>query len=371
MTRRIALVGEAWGETEDAVKHAFVGSSGVELLKMLGEAGIITLSRSDWECIDAWWRFRDGQYTKLIWRAHEEEVATFNVFNLRPPHNDIEALCCSKREDITGLPPLRMGKYFKKEHLHHVEKLYDDLKRLRPNLVIAFGNTPCWALLRRTAITRIRGAVAESAVIGGLKVLPCIHPAAILRQWELRHATVLDLVKANREREFPEIRRPKREIWTAPTIQDLHDFYQRYIESATIIAPDIETQGSDITCVGFATGRNISIVVPFYDPRKSGGNYWATVNEERQAWQWVRKVLDHPAPKLFQNGLYDIHFLWRGRGIPVRNALHDTMLLHHALFPESPKGLGFLGSLYTDEASWKVTMRDRSAKNMTLKRDDE
>ena len=30
------------------------------------------------------------------------------------------------------------------------------------------------------------------------------------------------------------------------------------------------------------------------------------------------------------------------------------MLLHHALQPESEKGLAFLGSVYTNEASWKM-----------------
>jgi hypothetical protein len=43
------------------------------------------------------------------------------------------------------------------------------------------------------------------------------------------------------------------------------------------------------------------------------------------------------------------------------------MLLHHALQPESEKSLGFLGSIYTDEASWK-TMRQRG--KTTIKRDE-
>jgi len=34
------------------------------------------------------------------------------------------------------------------------------------------------------------------------------------------------------------------------------------------------------------------------------------------------------------------------------------MLAHHALQPESEKGLGFLGSVYTNEPSWKL-MRAR------------
>jgi len=43
------------------------------------------------------------------------------------------------------------------------------------------------------------------------------------------------------------------------------------------------------------------------------------------------------------------------------------MLLHHALYPELPKGLGFLGSIYTNEASWKLMRRERSD---TVKRDE-
>jgi hypothetical protein len=375
MTVPLALVGEAWGESEARLGEAFVGASGVCLLEMLNDAQIITLDREDYANIEAYWRSgsdgasREPMYVRLVWRRHP--IPKLNVFNLRPPGNKIEELCGPKRDDTTGLPPLSQGKYFRAEYLPHVEKLYSDLKALAPNLVVAFGNTPCWALLRRTAITRIRGAVAESPVINGLKVLPCIHPAAILRQWDYRHVTVLDLAKAKRESAFPELRRPKREIWTEPSLADLDEFYERYIRGADFIAPDIETIGSAITCIGFAPRRDVSIVVPFYDPSRSGANYWASFEEERSAWEWVRKVLDHPAPKVFQNGLYDIHFLWRGYGIKVRNAQHDTMLLHHAMQPESPKGLGFLGSVYTDEASWKVTMRDRSAKSQTLKRDDE
>jgi hypothetical protein len=46
-------------------------------------------------------------------------------------------------------------------------------------------------------------------------------------------------------------------------------------------------------------------------------------------------------------------FLWKVYGIPAPKACDDTMLAHHAMQPEMEKGLGFLASLYTDEASWK------------------
>jgi hypothetical protein len=62
--------------------------------------------------------------------------------------------------------------------------------------------------------------------------------------------------------------------------------------------------------------------------------------------------------------MYDIAFLWRAYGVKVMNADEDTMLLHHALYPESEKSLGYLGSIYTDEGSWK-----RMRKTDTIKED--
>lgn len=68
---------------------------------------------------------------------------------------------------------------------------------------------------------------------------------------------------------------------------------------------------------------------------------------------WVAKVLGNPhVPKLFQNGAYDVQVLahW---GIRVEGEYEDTMILHHALEPELPKALDYLGSIYTNEVAWK------------------
>lgn len=186
-----------------------------------------------------------------------------------------------------------------------------------------------------------------------MKALATYHPAAILRQYELRHVTVLDLAKAKRESAFPEVRRPIRRIWTDPSLEDCYQFYRQYIENAERISFDIETQGDQITCLGFAPAIDIALVIPFWDLRHPGGSYWRTLEEELLAWRFVAKVLAHPAPKVAQNGLYDIQFLWMKYGIAVANFADDTMLLHHSLQPESPKALGFLGSVYCDEGAWK------------------
>jgi hypothetical protein len=41
------------------------------------------------------------------------------------------------------------------------------------------------------------------------------------------------------------------------------------------------------------------------------------------------------------------------------------MLLQHALQPEALKGLGFLGSIYTDHGAWKVEHKN----SQTIKAD--
>ncbi|MGI0084038.1 MAG: hypothetical protein ACREBQ_03050, partial [Nitrososphaerales archaeon] len=75
---------------------------------------------------------------------------------------------------------------------------------------------------------------------------------------------------------------------------------------------------------------------------------------ECEAWRFVKSVLENETiPKLFQNGLYDIAFLWRSMRIKTFGAREDSMLLSHSLHPEMLKGLEYLGSVYSDEQAWK------------------
>lgn len=334
---RIFCIGEAWGEREESERTPFVGPSGYELTRMLTEAGI---NRAD--CF------------------------LTNVFNLRPPGNKIEALCGPRIDRLLGYPALVKGKYVRAEFAPELGRLADELRDENPNLVIALGNTPTWALTGETGISKLRGTTLRSThTVIGLKILPTYHPAAVLRQWDLRPVTVMDLAKARREAEFPEIRRPRRQIWIEPTLEDLETFYECHIIGCPMLSVDIETAGTQVTCIGFAPSASLALVVPFLDTRKARKSYWDSQSAERRAWAFVRRVLEGPTPKVFQNGLYDISFLWRGYGIKTMNAREDTMLLHHALQPESEKSLRFLGSVYTDEGAWK-SMRAKH----TIKQDD-
>lgn len=346
---KIAIIGEAFGEDEELWKLPFVGKAGEQLDSILQDAGI-----------------------------PRSEVFTTNVFNLRPGTitgtlasnpNDVSHLTTTKTDPSVarGLPALLPGKYLQEKYRPELTRLFRELEELRPNVAVLLGNTPCWALLQQQAVSKIRGTACISPVLPWLKCIPAYHPGAVQRQHDLRHVTILDFIKAKREADFPELRRPVRTIHVAETLDDIREFRERYLRGARQAVLDIETAYGQITCIGFAASIADALVVPFVDIRKPGCNYWPALESELVAWDLVASILAEDIQWIGQNGLYDLSYLWLHYGIPVPNYRHDTMLLHHALQPESEKGLGFLGSVYTNETAWK---KERPRGEHTIKKED-
>lgn len=362
----ILLIGEAYGEHEERLGSSFVGPSGGLLLRMLGDAGILALNSADRTCIHKFYTESEPKWLDRVWRAHSNSVRRTNVFNLHPSGNDIEKLCAGRVERLGDYPALSGSKYIRAEFESELERLEQEILNANPNLIICLGNTPLWALAGRTGIKKWRGTTLESThTVAGYKLLPTYHPAAVLRGPELRPIVLADLDKALRESNYPEIRRPHRDIWIEPNIGDIRRFVAEIIRPRQPLSVDIETAGTRITCIGLGYS-DVAIVVPFDDARAKDGNYWPSLEDEGLVWGIIGDVLQDPSiPKLFQNGLYDIAFLARSVNVRVRGAEEDTMLLHHALQPEMEKGLGFLGSVYADEGAWKH-MR---TKTKTIKRD--
>lgn len=335
---KIAIVGEAFGEQEALIGKPFQGYSGQELTRMLTEAGL----------------------------ARRECFLT-SVFAFRPPNNDVSGLC-GKKADVGGegyaLPHLgKIGNYVLPEYLGELERLKNELEEVRPNIIIALGGTACWALLHTNGIGSLRGTVATGTLVQS-KVLPTYHPSAVLRNWAWRPIAIADLMKAKRESAFPDIRRPSRKILVNPTIAECYDWIARHLRNET--ACDIETKYGMIEMIGFSADRSNAMVIPFWD-RAKGGNYWSSPALEKDARNIVKSILENPQiVKIFQNGLYDLQYLFK-EGFRPKNCSEDTMLLHHALYPELQKGLGFLGSIYTQEPAWKMM---RGKKITEMKKDD-
>jgi DNA polymerase I-like protein with 3'-5' exonuclease and polymerase domains len=185
---------------------------------------------------------------------------------------------------------------------------------------------------------------------GGEPFLPIVHPAAILRQWDLRAVTVHDL-KARvplalagdwRHKSAPT-------FWAPPSFEQATLKLKHWLTRAEAgdrfrLAVDIETARKLITCIGFADSVNFAMSIPFV---QNGylDSYWH-IEQEIVLVDLLRRVLSHPNIELEgQNFIYDIQYLHAYFAILPRH-YRDSMLMHHLLWPGTPKGLDYLSSLY-------------------------
>jgi DNA polymerase I-like protein with 3'-5' exonuclease and polymerase domains len=184
----------------------------------------------------------------------------------------------------------------------------------------------------------------------------------VLRDWSLRPICVLDYMKVLREAESPLVSRIPRRIYIVESAAEFDSLCAGHPRFAV----DVETRGGTVTSISFSPSKHTAIVVPF---TRADGSSRYTQEEEVCLWRAVRKLLaDSSKQFIFQNGLYDIQYLWKQHGMPIPGAVDDTMIAHHAMYAELSKSLGFLGSVYTDLPAWKP-MR-KQGKVQTEKADD-
>lgn len=129
------------------------------------------------------------------------------------------------------------------------------------------------------------------------------------------------------------------------------EYYYELFKKAFLIAVDIETFQEN------ATIRCISYTAFFYDNATvvSSINSYTMVLplDSEYALGIMRKWNLLSAPKVLQNGKYDISYLARYNA-PLHNYLYDTANLFHSWYSELPKDLGFLNSFFIREATyWK------------------
>jgi len=342
---KIAIVGEAPGKQDANLGFPFLGASGKELIAQLFDAGLIIEEP------------KSGPFSLLKWWKQTSFHVT-TVFLEQPPGNKLDSWCSNKTEASKHLgssykfPPIKAGKYLHPKKLTCLERLRAELDQIKPNIVIALGATACWALLGNHKITTLRGTIIESSLLPGLKVLPTYHPSYILRRWHDRPVVIADLMKAKKEAETSEITRPKRTIYIAETSEDLEQFEINLME-CDFLSIDIETKLSQITSISFSPDKYSSYVIPIWNELEPDFSYWRIFRLEAYAWRVIKRILESPIPKLAQNGLYDVQYLYSTIGIKTQGFYYDSMILAHSIQPELKKGLGFLGSIYTNEPSWK------------------
>jgi uracil-DNA glycosylase len=364
-TCKIAFVGEAPSDYERLYGFPLVGPSGRTFDQILRVSGLAADGDTQLAIPE-----RARRVQRLL-KARAPYLVT-NVFDEQLPGgqgkqaNSVAGWCASATERLKwkdyDLPIIRGSGYLRPEYVTHLTRLASELEQSKPNLIVPLGATALWALTGVSDISIARGAVSQCTMLApGVKILPTYHPAHVQQEWRLFHVAVSDLVKAAKEAEFPDVRLVKRRIHIRPSVADLAK-WEKALLSAPRLAVDIETSKQQITCIGFATGPETAYVIPFADFSKASRSYWPTVEQEALAWGLVRRVCESAIPKTLQNGLYDVYYLIRQAGIWVNGYADDTRLQHHALYPELPKSLAFMGATYAQQGPWKLMRQNRSEK---------
>lgn len=344
-TKTLLLLGEAPGQEEEATGTPFVGPSG-QLLRQT----IFPMAGLD---INEW--------------------HITNVFWTRPPGNQLRNWTANKTElKKMGLapsgPPLQK-RYLLPQHQDKVSATKQLLGELQSDLIVALGGTAQWLLLGDDRIGTFRGSFFDTEF--GCPAISTFHPAAVLREYKMLPAVVMDLVKA-REHLAGTLTPPqRRQIFYSPTEDELRWCYAKFASApARPLGVDIETSPKlgQITTISFAWPE-LGICIPLWDKDAKPGeeNVYGDVAGELAAWRWIDRFAQLPNPKVLQNGLYDMQYLLDAP-LPIRLAgqIEDTSLIQHAYQPELRKDLGTLASFYLNEPSWKQ-MR---TSNKDAKQDD-
>jgi uracil-DNA glycosylase len=339
----IMLVGEAPGYDEERIGLPFQGVSGQELNRMLGNAGI-----SRGECF------------------------VTNVCRIRPYQNDINYLIAKAKKDVTKQHTLLKGKWVLPPVVDGVALLRKEIEMVKPNVIIALGNTPLWALTGEyRPITKWRGSMLHTSLdMGSIKLLPTYHPAAVLRQWEWRSIAIHDLRRAAEYRDgsrtYP---RPAWNFIIRPTffqavncLSNLHSRLDDSREPPFRISFDLETRAGHIACAGLSWSLTEAICIPLMCVEDREG-YWSA-EEEAQIVHALWGVLTHKRAQVVgQNILYDAQYTWRHWHF-VPRVIQDCMISQHSLFSALPKSLAFQASMYCNYyVYWKDEGKDW-AKNM-------
>lgn len=271
-----------------------------------------------------------------------DEIFITNVFDQMAPDND----------------PVKAG--WLKDEVRAAEaftRLEEELTKVGPNVIVPMGVTALWAFTGvASGISKYRGAVTPATrIISGAKLVPSYHPAYVIRNWSSLVITVDDFIKAATEADLgPDISYPELNLWVEPTIEDVEGWMNDAVMACPKQSVDIETGWGQITSVQVAVSEDTAFDIPFIDLRKPNKSYWRTADEEFRAWKVITRWMDTPTPKVFQNGTYDTFWIFKKKGIAVRNYRSDTRLRHKVMFPGLPADLASMAATYTRLGAFKM-----------------
>jgi len=229
---------------------------------------------------------------------------------------------------------------------------FERLSNSSANVVVPLGGTALSVVFGDSRIMKWRGSILSGTEKANhRKLVPTVHPAACLRgQYLWRHLLISDLDRARQESDSPKRNLTKRNFLIDPSFNDVGE-YLRDVAKQERTAFDIEVLNHQVSCISFTKKATDAICIPFVV--EGGKNRW-TLEQEEQIWLLISTILgNEEILKIGQNLIFDISFLLQQMNIHTSGPVGDTMIAHHIMFPDFPKGLDFLCSMHTREPYYK------------------
>lgn len=255
--------------------------------------------------------------------------------------------------------------------------LIAELTKYKPKLLVALGAEALRAVCPECiGITKWRGSILESPLIPGLKVIPEVHPAFVMRnKWEYYYLLIRTFkMKVIHESKSSTrvLKEPEPTFIISPNLQTCIDWLEHIASNPHLEwYLDVETRGDSLTCWGLwvESRPNSAICIPI---QTTQGPYW-TAPEEACIWKLLSIALDKNPRLCNQNILYDLDYLL-DHGCEPSGIEADSMIMMNVAYSEFPKGLDFTTSLYTyhdyykDEGkTWKKKVPDDKVRTYCCK----
>lgn len=311
---KLMILGEAPEYEDSNTGKPFTGPGGKELDRILKDTGI---NRGD------------------CWLS--------NVFKYQIPPN-------TGAKKIPGHIRAKQAEINVEESL---SELQTEINSIKPNCILALGNTALWALSGKTKISNYRGSIMLGM---GRKFVATYNPAHLLHQskgsevkgyWN-RQVMIFDFKRAHSQSQFEELRTPHRVLQICHNSYELAEFRQQY-KSYAKMSVDIEANGTCVpVCIGLALSKHHGICVPLWN---IDGISTIPTADLVNCWMILAEML-YEKDIIGQNFNYDRDKI-RRLGFIIRRLASDTMLKAFAINPELPKGLAFNTSIYTEEPFYK------------------
>ena len=217
----------------------------------------------------------------------------------------------------------------------HRPFLYDDLDKIKPELIIPLGNVAMRTLLKKSGLFNKRG---KEYTYEDCPVVPTFSSDLVFLEPKLRKLFVQDVENAYNKFILNKNKFDGTGYVLCKTIEEFNEQMDN-LKGYDVVGADIETTGLDfkkdtMSTIAFSYGESQAFTIPINHRESPFDDKEKEIIKERLS----DLMADSTIEKIFHNCQFDIKFM-KTFGIPEFNNIGDTKIMHSLLDENLPHGL--------------------------------